>query len=159
MKVVMELSKKMRLDISAAAAEPAIPSDISAVRDVKNKPAGKVSSGGKNHVPKIGQDTGDKVPLKPSHARRSPRRPISLPQPVSCPASRASAPSSWYAVPLDGLAATAAQPSSHNFTNPSSFSSSRGGPMLHMHPWTAVYLVGTPSQFGNEAITTELLLD
>lgn len=61
----MELSKKMRLDISAAAAEPAIPSDISAVRDVKNKPAGKVSSGGKNHVPKIGQDTGDKVPLKP----------------------------------------------------------------------------------------------
>ncbi|KAE8807255.1 hypothetical protein D1007_16482 [Hordeum vulgare] len=65
MKVVMELSKKMRLDISAAAAEPAIPSDIPAVRDVKNKPAGKVPSGKKNHVPKIGQDTGDKVPLKP----------------------------------------------------------------------------------------------
>ncbi|KAI5011566.1 uncharacterized protein LOC123427535 [Hordeum vulgare subsp. vulgare] len=60
MKVVMELSKKMRLDISAAA-EPAKPSDIPAVRDVKNKPSGKVPSGGKNQ----GQDTGEKVPLKP----------------------------------------------------------------------------------------------
>ncbi|KAM3369339.1 hypothetical protein ACQJBY_017316 [Aegilops geniculata] len=49
-KVVMELSKKMRLDISAAA-EPAKPSDIRAVRDVKNKPAGKVPSGGKNQAP------------------------------------------------------------------------------------------------------------
>ncbi|KAM3388884.1 hypothetical protein ACQJBY_011177 [Aegilops geniculata] len=49
-KVVMELSKKMRLDISAAA-EPAKPSDLRAARDVKNKPAGKVASGGKNQVP------------------------------------------------------------------------------------------------------------
>ncbi|VAH50597.1 unnamed protein product [Triticum turgidum subsp. durum] len=63
-KVVMELSKKMRLDISAAA-EPAKPSDIPAVRDVTNKPAGKVPSGGKNQVPQIGQDKGKKVPLKP----------------------------------------------------------------------------------------------
>ncbi|KAF7017832.1 unnamed protein product [Triticum aestivum] len=63
-KVVMELSKKMRLDISAAA-EPVKPSDIPAVRDVKIKPAGKVPSGGKNQVPQIGQDTGEKVPLKP----------------------------------------------------------------------------------------------
>lgn len=54
----------MRLDISAAA-EPAKPSDIPAVRDVKNKPAGKVPSGGKNQVPQIGQDTGERVSLKP----------------------------------------------------------------------------------------------
>ncbi|CAM0903407.1 unnamed protein product [Alopecurus aequalis] len=70
-KVVMELSKKMRLEISAAA-EPVKPVDIPIVRDVKNKPAEKVPSGVvKNQVPQIGQDamflhnTGVKVPLKP----------------------------------------------------------------------------------------------
>lgn len=69
-KVVMDLSKKMRLDISAAA-EPVKPFDIPTVRVFRNKPAEKVPSGGKNQVPQMGQDakfvhnTGEKVPLKP----------------------------------------------------------------------------------------------
>ena len=67
----MELSKKMRLEISAAADEPVKPLDIPAVRDVKNKPAEKVPSGVKNQAPQICEDamfvhnTGVKVPLKP----------------------------------------------------------------------------------------------
>jgi hypothetical protein len=68
----MELSKKMRLDISAAAGEPVKPFDIPAVRAVQNKTAGEVPSGVKNQVPQaqIGQDamflhnTGGKVPLE-----------------------------------------------------------------------------------------------
>ncbi|XP_047063953.1 uncharacterized protein LOC124671648 [Lolium rigidum] len=71
-KVVMELSKKMRLDISAAAGEPIKPLDIPAARAVQNKTAGEVPSVAKNQVPQaqIGQDamflhnTGGKVPLK-----------------------------------------------------------------------------------------------
>ncbi|XP_051218689.1 uncharacterized protein [Lolium perenne] len=71
-KVVMELSKKMRLDISAAAAEPIKPLDIPAARAVQNKTAGEVPSVAKNQVPQaqIDQDamflhnTGGKVPLK-----------------------------------------------------------------------------------------------
>uniref|UniRef100_A0ACD5UUF7 Uncharacterized protein n=1 Tax=Avena sativa TaxID=4498 RepID=A0ACD5UUF7_AVESA len=69
-KVVTELSKKMRLDISAGA-EPVKQFDIPVARDVKNKPAERVPSGGKNQVPQTGQDatflfsTDEKVPLKP----------------------------------------------------------------------------------------------
>uniref|UniRef100_A0ACD5UCY0 Uncharacterized protein n=1 Tax=Avena sativa TaxID=4498 RepID=A0ACD5UCY0_AVESA len=69
-KVITELSKKMRLDISAAA-EPVKQFDIPVARDVKNKPAEKEPSGGKNQVPQTGQDatflfsTDEKVPLKP----------------------------------------------------------------------------------------------
>jgi hypothetical protein len=68
----MELSKKMRLDISATAGEPVKPLDIPVVRGVQNKAAGEVPSVVKNQVPQaqIGQDamflhnTGGKVPLK-----------------------------------------------------------------------------------------------
>lgn len=52
-KLITELSKKMRLDISAAV-EPVKPLDIPAFRDVKDKPAGKVLFRGKNQVPQIG---------------------------------------------------------------------------------------------------------
>ncbi|KQJ83995.1 uncharacterized protein LOC100827446 isoform X1 [Brachypodium distachyon] len=60
-KVVMELSKKMRLDMSTAA-EPVKPLDIPAVRAAMNKPTGEVLYGEKNQVPQVVQE---KVPLEP----------------------------------------------------------------------------------------------
>ncbi|KAG8083102.1 hypothetical protein GUJ93_ZPchr0014g47381 [Zizania palustris] len=62
-KVIMELSKKMRLDLSAAAGHAAM--------DARNTSAGEIPSGEKNQVPSTGQTalfmcgTGEKVLLEP----------------------------------------------------------------------------------------------
>ena len=51
MKDVMELSKKTRLDLSSAAAEPVKPFDKPAARSPEDKPAGNVPSAEKSQVP------------------------------------------------------------------------------------------------------------
>ncbi|KAL5216477.1 hypothetical protein ABZP36_007878 [Zizania latifolia] len=71
-KVIMELSKKMRLDLSAAAGHAAM--------DARNTPAGEIPSGEKNQVPSTGQTalftcgTGEKVPLDPVISRIAAKR-------------------------------------------------------------------------------------